>query len=158
MIKIIAGTFGYFNGRKKEMITAASGARSFDPKLEARLVSEGIAEYVDAPKKAVDDSVYTSAEKMVDDHIQFISDRLFKEYDEKHGTHTADIDTAELIEETVDYNSDMKLAELKAIGEQFGLEVRSFKSKAEVIAVLDGYFAAKASDEPPPVFGAETVK
>ena len=146
MIKIVAGTFGYFNGRKKEMITAASGARSFDPKLEARLVSEGVAEYVDAPK-AKDDQwpnpVPPSPELSTPDEV--------------NATETADV--KECVTEYVEYSPDMKLADLKAIGEQYGLDVKSFKSKAEVIAALDSYFAANASDnEPPPVFGTDSVK
>ena len=39
MIQIIAGTFGYYNGRKVVPITNADGPQKFDPELEARLVS-----------------------------------------------------------------------------------------------------------------------
>ena len=38
MIQIIAGTFGYYNGRKVVPITNADGPQKFDPELEARLV------------------------------------------------------------------------------------------------------------------------
>ena len=47
MIQIIAGTFGYYNGRKVVPITNADGPQKFDPELEARLVKQGVAKYVD---------------------------------------------------------------------------------------------------------------
>ena len=47
MIQIIAGTFGYYNGRKVVPITNADGPQKFDPELEARLVKKGVAKYVD---------------------------------------------------------------------------------------------------------------
>lgn len=47
MIEIIAGTFGYYDGRKVIPITNADGPQTFDPELEARLVQKGIARYVD---------------------------------------------------------------------------------------------------------------
>ena len=40
MIQIIAGTFGYYNGRKVVPITNADGPQKFDPELEARLVKQ----------------------------------------------------------------------------------------------------------------------
>jgi len=46
MIKIKAGTFGYNDGKKIIPLTAESGAVDLDPKLEARLVKQGIAVYV----------------------------------------------------------------------------------------------------------------
>lgn len=46
MIQIIKGTFGYYNGRKVIPITNADGPQTFDPELEARLVKQGVAEYV----------------------------------------------------------------------------------------------------------------
>lgn len=52
MIRIIRGTFGWFDGRRVVPITAADGAKQLDPGLEERLVKEGVAEYVDAPTDA----------------------------------------------------------------------------------------------------------
>ena len=48
MIQIIAGTFGYYNGRKVIPITEADGPQKFDPELEARLVKQGVAKYIGA--------------------------------------------------------------------------------------------------------------
>lgn len=47
MIQILAGTFGYYNGRKMTPITCADGPQTLDPELESRLVREGVAKYVD---------------------------------------------------------------------------------------------------------------
>ena len=52
MIQIIAGTFGYYNGRKVVPITNADGPQKFDPELEARLVKQGVAKYVDEQPEA----------------------------------------------------------------------------------------------------------
>ena len=46
MIRIISGTFGWTTGGPLEAITAESGPRSFPAEIEARLVAEGVAEYV----------------------------------------------------------------------------------------------------------------
>ena len=46
MIRIVKGTFGYFDGRRVVPVTFADGPQNYDPELEARLVSEGVAEYV----------------------------------------------------------------------------------------------------------------
>ena len=46
MIRIVKGTFGYFDGRRVVPVTFADGPQSYDPELESRLVSEGVAEYV----------------------------------------------------------------------------------------------------------------
>lgn len=56
MIQIIAGTFGYYNGKRVIPITRASGPQTFDPELEARLVREGIAEYADQQNNYAPDS------------------------------------------------------------------------------------------------------
>ena len=47
MIQIIAGTFGYYNGKRVVPIKHEDGPQTFDPELEARLVQEGIAQYID---------------------------------------------------------------------------------------------------------------
>ena len=49
MIRIIKGTFGWFNGRRVVPVTREDGPISVDRSLERRLVDEGVAEYVDAP-------------------------------------------------------------------------------------------------------------
>lgn len=154
MIKIIkAGGFGYYDGRKHHVYTRESGNIKLTADAEARWVEKGIAEYVGAPKK-VETAKYADGGSITLDQFDAAFNGVSKENHEAETLEETEYNEAELLEETVEYSPDMKLADLKAIGEQYGLEVKSFKSKAEVIAVLDSYFAAKASDnEPPPVFG-----
>ena len=59
MIEIIAGTFGYYNGRKVIPITKEDGPQQFDPELEARLVKQGVAKYVDEQPVAPTPVSYT---------------------------------------------------------------------------------------------------
>ena len=98
MIQIIAGTFGYYNGRKVVPITNQDGPKQFDPELEARLVKEGVAKFGGKiPNKAAlklplrdgdterDDEAYknsffvnansTTAPQIVDRSVQPILDR-----------------------------------------------------------------------------------
>lgn len=49
MIRIIKGVFGWFDGRRVIPLTEDDGPVSIDHDLEARLVDEGIAEYVGEP-------------------------------------------------------------------------------------------------------------
>lgn len=56
MVQITTGTFGYYNGRKVIPITSADGPQRFDPELEARLVKQGIAQYVDAAPERREES------------------------------------------------------------------------------------------------------
>jgi hypothetical protein len=56
MIKIIAGTFGYFNGRKVVPITSADGPIELDAALEQRLVSKGVAAYVSKTEQPAEGS------------------------------------------------------------------------------------------------------
>ena len=55
MVEIIAGTFGFYDGRRVVPITHEDGAQSFAPELEARLVKEGIARFVAHPSMQADE-------------------------------------------------------------------------------------------------------
>jgi hypothetical protein len=52
MIQIIAGTFGYYNGRKVVPITNADGPQKFDPELEARVREPGATSETDGTPAA----------------------------------------------------------------------------------------------------------
>ncbi len=62
MVEIIAGTFGYFNGRKTVPITQADGPQTFDPELEERLIKRGIAKRVDGTKSSASEPVENAPE------------------------------------------------------------------------------------------------
>lgn len=116
MIQIIAGTFGYYNGRKVVPITSADGPQKFDHELEARLVKKGVAKYVDA--QPVAPAPDTKPEQEPEDVPEADKAPVLPEYDE-----------------------DMKLDELKEVATAYGVDVSAMRKKADVIAAIE---AAKA--------------
>lgn len=72
MIRIVKGTFGYFDGRRVVPVTAADGPQAYDPELEARLVSEGVAEYVAGAAAEADHRVTVTPH--LDVHVEVEAD------------------------------------------------------------------------------------
>ena len=141
MIQITAGTFGYYNGRKVIPITNADGPQKFDPELEARLVKQGVAKYVDEQPEAPAPAV--------------------KSEQELEDTPETD-DTAAAPE----YNEDMKLDELKEVAAAYGVDASAMCKKADVIAAIkEAKAAANEADddqtgdneEPPQIGAADPV-
>lgn len=141
MIQIIAGTFGYYNGRKVVPITNADGPQKFDPELEARLVKKGVAKYVDekpvAPAPAAEPEREPGATS------------------EPDGTPAAP-----------EYDEDMKLDELKEVATAYGVDASAMRKKADVIAAIkEAKAAANEADddqtgdneEPPQIGAADPV-
>lgn len=124
MIQIIAGTFGYYNGRKVVPITSADGPQKFDPELEARLVKQGVAKYVDEQPVAP-----APAAK--------------PEQEPEAAPETDDAPTA-----PPEYDEDMKLDELKEVAAAYGVDASAMRKKADVIAAIEKAKAGgKADDE-----------
>lgn len=124
MIQIIAGTFGYYNGRKVVPITNADGPQKFDPELEARLVKQGVAKYVDEQPVAP-----APAAK--------------PEQEPEAAPETDDAPTA-----PPEYDEDMKLDELKEVAAAYGVDASAMRKKADVIAAIEKAKAGgKADDE-----------
>lgn len=134
MIQIIAGTFGYYNGRKVVPITSADGPQKFDPELEARLVKQGVAKYVDEQPVAP-----APAAK--------------PEQEPEAAPETDDAPTA-----PPEYDEDMKLDELKEVATRYGVDASAMRKKADVIAAIEAAKAEQpddgADDEEPPQIGA----
>lgn len=136
MIQIIAGTFGYYNGRKVIPITNQDGPKQFDPELEARLVKEGVAKYIGEPGETAEQPAPAPGD----------------DTDEPAGTNTA-------ADEAPEYNEDMKLDELKDIAAAYGVDASAMRKKADVIAAIEAAKAGQTDDdgtddEEPPQFGA----
>lgn len=119
MIQIIAGTFGYYNGRKVVPITNADGPQKFDPELEARLVKEGVAKYIDA--QPVDSDPADEPEKGLQGKPETDEAASLPEYDE-----------------------DMKLDELKEVAAAYGVDASAMRKKADIIAAIE---AAKVEND-----------
>lgn len=142
MIEIIAGTFGYYNGRKVIPITKEDGPQQLDPELEARLVKQGVAKYVDEQPVAP-----TPAEKPG------------REPEAAPETGDAPADP--------EYDEDMKLDELKEVAAAYGVDASAMRKKADVIAAIEEAKAAadEAADdgqsddceEPPQIGAADPV-
>lgn len=64
MIHIVKGTFGWYDGRRVRPKTPSDPPFQADDRLEARLVAEGVAEYVgaDGPSNVVDGAVDVQAD------------------------------------------------------------------------------------------------
>ncbi len=132
MIKIIKGTYGYFNGRKVIPVTEADGPQSFSAEIEARLVKKGVAVYVD--KEPQNNPGQATGEQPADAAQVLENDDELPAYDES-----------------------MKLSELKEIAAAYGVDASKARSKAEVIAMIEsaqGEDAVEDDGEEPPVFGA----
>ena len=128
MIQIIAGTFGYYDGRKIIPLTNESGPKQLDPELEARLVRKGIAKYVGTIEHAHSESVHAQAESGTD----------------------------EVLKSLPEYNEGMKLEELKSIAVEYGVDASAMRKKAEVIAAIEAAKEETVEDdEEPPHFDVE---
>ena len=128
MIQIIAGTFGYYDGRKVIPLTNESGPKQLDPELEARLVKKGIAKYVGNVEHAQSESVHAQAENS----------------------------TEEVLKSLPEYNEGMKLEELKSIAAEYGVDASAMRKKAEVIAAIEAAKEETVEDdEEPPRFDVE---
>lgn len=142
MIEIIAGTFGYYNGRKVIPITKEDGPQQLDPELEARLVKQGVAKYVGEQAAAP-----TPAEK--------------PEQEPEAAPETGDAPA------DPEYDEDMKLDELKKVAAAYGVDASAMRKKADVIAAIEEAKAAadEAADdgqsddgeEPPQIGAADPV-
>lgn len=128
MIQIIAGTFGYYDGRKIIPLTNESGPKQLDPELEARLVKKGIAKYVGNIEHAHSESAHAQAENGTD----------------------------EVLKSLPEYNEGMKLEELKSIAAEYGVDASAMRKKAEVIAAIEAAKEETVEDdEEPPRFDVE---
>lgn len=145
MIQIIKGTFGYYNGRKVVPITNADGPQQFDPELEARLVKQKIAKYVDQP--AAQPEHPESPDPAGADAPQDLK------------TDAEDPDTSGG-GEAAEYSEDMKLDELKEVAARYGVGASALRKKADVIAAIEQAKTGDQSDdeeEPPQLDAADPV-
>lgn len=142
MIQIIAGTFGYYNGRKVVPITNADGPQKFDPELEARLVKQGVAEYVDdAPTAEPGDP-----EAPDPAGAQASQDPGAAGHPEGE-PETPDDGLPE-------YSEDMKLDELKEIAAAYGVDASAMRKKSDVITAIEATKNSTADGEEPPQIAA----
>lgn len=144
MIKIIAGVYGYKENGIILPKDKDSEPFSLDPEREAELVAQGVAEYAnviipEAEQQPAEDPAEPEAEEPEQD--------LEPEAD-------GDEDPQREKAEKPEYSDKMKLTELQALAGACGLDAQNMRTKAEVIKLLDDYFAEEDDTEAPPAFGA----
>lgn len=166
MIQIIAGTFGYFNGRKVIPITNADGPQKFDTELEARLVKEGVAKYVDAsaaaPAEDPENPDPAGAPAPQDPDLPPPGDQPEGDPDLPPPGEQPDGDPGTPAGELPAYNEDMKLDELKAIAKVYGIDdetLKPMRAKKDVIAAIEAKKQEIGDDDeaPPQIAAADPV-
>ena len=133
MIKIIAGVYGYKENGIILPKDKDSEPFSLDPEREAELVAQGVAEYANViiPEAELEPEPETAgAEQQPAEDPQ--SEKT----------------------EKPEYSDKMRLTELQALAGAYGLDAQNMRTKAEVIKLLDDYFAEEDDTEAPPAFGA----
>lgn len=147
MIRIKIGVYGY---RRNGLIIPKdknSPPFTLDPEKERKLVEKGIAEYTGSEIQEERKNPESKEEPL---NGPWSEDE--QESDQEPDGGTVDQEG----QEGPEYDSEMKLADLKEIAEEYGINTKPMKSKAEVIHALDEYFTEEDNEdeEAPPVFGA----
>ena len=144
MIKIIAGVYGYKENGIILPKDKDSEPFSLDPEREAELVAQGVAEYANViiPEVELEPEPETAGAEQ-----QPAEDPAEPEAD-------GDEDPQSEKAEKPEYSDKMRLTELQALAGAYGLDAQNMRTKAEVIKLLDDYFAEEDDTEAPPAFGA----
>ena len=163
MIKIIAGVYGYKENGIILPKDKDSEPFSLDPEREAELVAQGVAEYANviipeaelepepetagAEQQPAEDPAEPEAEDPAEPEAEEPEQDLEPEAD-------GDEDPQSEKAEKPEYSDKMRLTELQALAGAYGLDAQNMRTKAEVIKLLDDYFAEEDDTEAPPAFGA----
>lgn len=118
----------YNNGKTSVALTEADGPQFLGAELEARLVAEGVAIYVDEPIKQPK-TVATD-----------IRDNISSQKTESSISESVPIIENVIVPVKPEYNKDMKLSELREIMEMYQIPYKVGMSKGEIVAKLDEYF------------------
>lgn len=137
-IKIINGVFGYRpeGSRYIEPKQAGDPPFSVDDKQAARLVALKVAVYVDEDNILPNTGVATANNEQED--IEAV-DNITEEKESLQG----EIMTPE----RPVYSTDMKVAELREVMDEYQLPFKVGMSKADMVAALDNYFADEVENE-----------
>ena len=150
MIKIIAGVYGYKENGIILPKDKDSEPFSLDPEREAELVAQGVAEYANViiPEVELEPEPETAGAKQ-----QPAEDPAEPEAEEPEQDLEPEDPQSEKAEKP-EYSDKMRLTELQALAGAYGLDAQNMRTKAEVIKLLDDYFAEEDDTEAPPAFGA----
>jgi len=167
MIRIIAGVYGH---KENGVITpkdSKSEPFSLTPEREVELVAQGVAEYANViiPDDDQDDDGQNDDDQNGNGQNDDDQNGNGQNDDDQNGSGQNDDDQNGNGQNDDDQNDDaktkkpeysdkMKLPELQALAASFGLDAEKMRAKAEVIKLLDDYFADEDDGEQPPAFGA----
>lgn len=146
MIKIIAGVYGYKENGIILPKDKDSEPFSLDPEREAELVAQGVAEYANV---IIPEAELEPEPETADTEQRPAEDPAEPEAEEPE----QDLEPGEKAEKP-EYSDKMRLTELQALAGAYGLDAQNMRTKAEVIKLLDDYFAEEDDTEAPPAFGA----
>ena len=158
MIRIIAGVYGH---KENGVITpkdSKSEPFSLTPEREAELVAQGVAEYANViiPDDDQDDDGQNDDDQNGNGQNDDDQNGNGQNDDDQNGNGQNDDDQDDDAKtKKPEYSDKMKLPELQALAASFGLDAEKMRAKAEVIKLLDDYFADDEDDgDQPPAFGA----
>ena len=177
MIKIIAGVYGYKENGIILPKDKDSEPFSLDPEREAELVAQGVAEYANViipeaelePEADGDEDPQNEKPEKPEAELepepetagaeqQPAKDPAEPEAEEPEQDLEPEADGDEDPQnekpEKPEYSDKMRLTELQALAGAYGLDAQNMRTKAEVIKLLDDYFADEDDTEAPPTFGA----
>lgn len=155
MIKIIAGVYGYKENGIILPKDKDSEPFSLDPEREAELVAQGVAEYANViiPEAELEPEPETAGaeQQPAEDPAEPEAEEPEQDLEPKAD---GDEDPQSEKAEKPEYSDKMRLTELQALAGAYGLDAQNMRTKAEVIKLLDDYFAEEDDTEAPPAFGA----
>lgn len=144
MIKMIAGVYGYKEGGIIMPKDKNSEPFSLNPEREAELVARGVAVYANLIIPEELESTDQNGDGSQND------DGFQNDEDGQNGDGSQDDEDSQ--KQKPEYSEKMKLPELQALADSYGLDTQKIRAKAEVIKLLDDYF--KDDNGQPPSFGA----
>lgn len=154
LIKIINGTYGYRPAGSKyiEPKQASDPPFEVDDSKAERLVSLGVAAYINRPDATVD----TINKKLYKGVATAFKEDNKQDEGINHPEKENSSDGTENPQDVPEYNVDMKAAELRELMDDCGLTYKVGMSKADMVDVLDDYFSEETKDaETPPDLDAE---
>lgn len=158
MIRIIAGVYGYKENGIILPKDKDSEPFSLDPEREAELVAQGVAEYANViiPEAELEPEPETAGaeQQPAEDPAEPGAEEPDPEAEEPDPEADGDEDPQNEKPEKPEYSDKLRLTELQALAGAYGLDAQNMRTKAEVIKLLDDYFAEEDDTEAPPAFGA----
>lgn len=140
LIKIIKGNYGYHNGVSVNVRTPADPPFSVSEDEALRLANLGVAEILkDEHSKQENERdlpPFDNGENCIDKEN---AESIGNEAEDNYEDHGDDEESGET-DDVPEYGQENTIAELQAIASEWGIELPSRASKAQILDILDGHF------------------